>query len=835
MASTMSPSRSRPIVLLAWSLLMLLGCRAAPYAPHGPGRYGDEADPPPTWRTGDLPGSTAWTGPRHPEGNDGLYAYTDPGALPELRDAAGRALPLRHTAVHAALRGNIAAVQVWQRFHNDAREPLEVVYRFPLPENSAVSDLRMTIGERVIQADVMRREDARETFEGARVAGHTAALLEQERPNLFTQSVTNIAPGEDVLVEIRYLQTLTYDAGEYELVFPLVVGPRFSPDDASVPDAARLSAPIAGPGLRTGHDVSIEVDVQAGPPILSFTAPTHEVEGSLEGGRLHVHLAVKDRLPNRDFVLRYRVAGPEPSASVLLGERDAGGHGHYLMVVHPPAVDVDAVVGRREVLFVVDRSGSMSGPPLALAKQTVRELLARLRPVDAFDVVGFASGTERLFGRPRPANASNLVEALRFLDAMEGGGGTVMADAVQAALADEVAPGFNRYVLFLTDGWVGNEVQIFAGAQALVRRISRRGSVARVFGIGIGAAPNDFLLEGIATAGNGAARNITSREEPSQVVDAVMHDIDCPVLTGLALADDGPLRAESYPAEIPDLFVSQPVVVVGRYQGDVGDTVALRGQRSGVAVELEVPVQRIDDADALLQTLWARAKVEHLSIGLWHATDEGDAARTIEEITTLGLRHRLVTAHTSFVAVDGSRTIGSGHPSLVLQAVALPADAAPYGASGISLAGTTGAQSRYVVEGASVDTPSFGTLGASVVREYIEAPSPPAHGSPSVFVTSGRADLRGSIDHRALRAALRSQRGRLRRCVEGSPLYLDQGVRTLIFELGIDDRGHASVTLRKGSLGSEASDACVTRALEDMATTLPHGIAVTLPLRLHAH
>jgi Ca-activated chloride channel family protein len=848
----MSPSSSRWIVslLCLWGLLLVLGCRAAPYTPYDPGYSTDPSSETPEveahWHTGELPGSPAWTGPAHPGDDAGLYAYTDPGRLPELRDAAGNPLPLRHTAVHAALRGHVAAVQVWQRFHNASTAPIEVVYVFPLPENSAVSDLRMIIGERVIQSDIMRRDDARETYEGARAAGHTAALLEQERPNVFTQSVANIAPGEDVVVEIRYLQTLTYDSGEYEFVFPMVVGPRFIPGGASVPDAARISPPIAGPGVRTGHDVSLEIDAQAGPPILAFTAPTHEVEATTTDGRLHLTLANKDELPNRDFVLRYRVAGPEPSGSVLLGEPDASGQGHFLMVVHPPATDVDAEVGRREVIFVVDRSGSMSGAPLGLAKETVRELLARLRPVDTFDVVGFASGTERLFGRPRPANTTNLAEALRFLDAMESGGGTMMNDAVQAALSDEVAPGWNRYVLFLTDGWVGNETEIFAGAQALVRRISQRGSVARVFGIAIGSAPNRYLIEGIAAAGNGQARDVSTREHPRRAVDAVMHDIDSPVLSGLEFSETSPLRGDHFPTELPDLFVSQPLVVMGRYRGEVSDTVVLHGHRDGIPVRLDVPVHRIDGADALLPGLWARAKVEELSTTLWHASDLDAAARTIEEITSLGLQQRLVTPYTAFVAVDGSRTIGNGNPELVLQPGAMPegvqysrtvaSTSVTVSGHGISLAGTTGAESKYTVEGASINNPRFGTVGASIVQEYIEEIDRDAipSGLPQVRVRIGRLELAGASDRRVLRAAVRDQRERLRGCVEGSPLYGEEGTRTLVVELVVDALGSVRITLREGSLGDADSDACVTRALESTAAMLPTGGTLTLSLHLSA-
>lgn len=777
--------------------------------------------------------SPAWTGPATPSR---MYAYTSPGRLPELRDTEGNPLPLRHTGVFAALRGHIAAVKVKQRFHNASEYPIEVIYTFPLPENSAVSDMRMTVGDRVIEAEIMRRQQARQTYQAARSEGHTAALLEQERPNVFTQSVANIAPGEDVDVEIRYLQTLTYDAGEYEFVFPMVVGPRFDPHGDSVPDAARISPPVVGQGVRTGHDIDIVVDAQAGPPIASWNAPTHEIDAQAVDGKLRVVLARRDELPNRDFVLRYRVTGPEPRATVLLGEPDAQQRGHYLMVVHPPHTDVDAEVGRREVIFVIDRSGSMNGPPLAMAKQTVRELLARLRPVDTFDVVGFASGTERLFGQPRPANATNLVAALKFVDGMVGGGGTMMDYAVRSSLSNQVAPGFNRYVLIMTDGFVSNEYEIFAGARDLVEEQAERGKVARVFGIGVGSSPNDLLIDGISRAGNGVSRHLGTREDPARVVNALMHDIDRPAMTKLTFPRLSPLRVEHYPAQIPDLFVSQPVVVMGRYHGQVGPTTVLHARRGHRSLRIQMDVHRIEGADDLLTTLWARAKVQELDARQWHGYDH----RVAEQITQLGLQHRLVTEYTSFVAVDRTRVVSDGRPRQVVQPVDMPEDVDPAasgarqyqaelasmaalptvepqasavahasgsastpgstssassassasaGAStlqharqpasaeveftrvvkvqapavhshsstgstvsaqevrnipvgsstgrdftqvveiaptatrdsaGISLAGTTGAESRYTVEGATINNPSFGTVGASVVQEFVE-------------------------------------------------------------------------------------------------------------------
>ncbi|MCX4247572.1 VIT domain-containing protein [Paraliomyxa miuraensis] len=896
------------LVLCGLGILVLPACRTAPLFPTtldpAPALATDPSEPQVheheheheerrTARAADRLGrsatSPAWTGPDEPE--DGLYARTAPGSLPELCDAKGVPLPLRHTDVQADLRGHVAEVRVRQTFHNAAKRPIEVVYTFPLPENSAVADMRMTIGERTIHSEVHERKAARNTYEHARAQGHTAALLEQERPNIFTHSVANIAPGEDVEVELRYLQTLTYDEGAYEYVFPMVVGPRFMPgeptgrpqsgtgthlDTTVVPDAARISPPILGHGERDGDDISISVTADAGLPIVSWSAPTHDVVAQARDGRLSLALARHDSVPNRDFVLRYRVAGAEPRATAFFGPTNAKGDGHYLMIAYPPHADVDAEVGRRELVFVVDRSGSMSGEPLALAKQTVRELLSHLRPVDTFDVVGFASGTERLFGRPRPANAENLVTALAFIDEMVGGGGTMMNDAVQASLSDEVARGFNRYVLFLTDGYVGNEDQILAGARGLVERIARRGQVARVFGIGIGSSPNRYLIDGLAEAGNGAARTITHREEPSRVVNATLHDIDRPALTELRLPEGSGLEVESFPSTIPDLFVSHPVVVVGRYHGRPPQSLALHAKQGRRHRRIPVEIQRTSEDDRTMSTLWARAKVDELEARLWSGHDE----EAVDEITALGLQHHMVTAYTSLVAVDRSRRVGNGRPSHVVQPTHAPEGVdvemaggvsvgrtvameefrnIPIGngigrdftqvvessamalgdSAGISLAGTTGAESNYQVEVVQAErVAKVRTAPERALDLELKTDGPMPPGRPQAHVAFGRVRAETSRSTAPLRAALRKSRGRLRQCFESSPMFEVEGQagnKTLvIIELTVDAQGELSARVVHGTLRDAKADRCLEHAITEAPWALSPGTVLQLPLTLWA-
>lgn len=624
--------------------------------------------------------------------------WTEPGELPVMQilgeDGKPYPLPLKHTHVSLAVSGAVARAEVTQTYQNPFSYPIETIYTFPLPENAAVDDMRIVIGERVIEAEIKRRNEAREAYERARDEGHTAALLEQERPNIFTQSVANIAPGEDIQVVVRYVQDLSYDAGWYEVVFPMVVGPRFMPGEALggkssgsgthpdttiVRDASRISPPIVGEGLRTGHDISLDVLVEAGFPVREFVVPTHEVAAEVrDDGLLELSLAEKASLPNRDFVLRYRVAGEEPRAAVVAHE-DARG-GFFSLMVQPPELDIESLVGAREIIFVVDVSGSMSGRPLAMGQDAMRLALRGLRPNDTFNVISFSGRETLLFDTPRPANDSNLQEATRFIDGMAAGGGTMMTSAIQAALAPETQ-GRNRYVVFVTDGYVGNEAQILTQTELFVDEIARQGKTGRVFGLGVGSSVNHMLIDGLGKHGNGLSFVVTNREDPADAVNRIMQLIDHPVITDVTV-DWGTLAVdEVYPQRLPDLFASHPLVVHGRFaKGGGRGTIVVRGKvEGGGSIELPVEVDWTNlasspaqDAGVLVPssvqpTLWARARIDELERALWFGEAGAD-----EAITTTGLEFRLVTAYTSFVAVDRSRVVGDGVPTTIVQPVDAP-------------------------------------------------------------------------------------------------------------------------------------------------------------------
>jgi Ca-activated chloride channel family protein len=615
----------------------------------------------------------------------GYQVLTEPGELPRLTVAADadKPLPLDHTRVSATLSGFTADVEVAQTYKNPYGEIIEASYVFPLPENAAVYSMKIVIGERVIEAVVKDRQAARRTYERAKSEGYTAALLEQERPNVFTQSVANIEPAKTIDVVIRYVQDLSYDAGEYEFVFPMVVGPRYMPgaaldgaqagsgthaDTTQVPDASRISPPVLGKGERSGHDISLEVVASAAGAVSDFAAPTHDVIAEKRAdGSLRLKLSDKDTIPNRDFVLRYRVAGEKPKAILYAAGKD---NGYFSLVVQPPALDVNELVGKRELVFVVDVSGSMSGRPLALCKEAMREAIANIRPVDTFNVITFAGATGKAFQKPRSANDAAIHEALAYVDQMSAGGGTEMLNAITEALSPAVERGRHRYVFFLTDGEVGNEDEILSATSTFVSEIESKGQHARVFGFGAGSSVNRALLDGLGRHGRGLTVYATNREDPARAVNRFYRYIDRSVLRNVKI-DFGALGASDvFPAELPDLFASHPMIVHGRFKGSLAAQIVVRADGKDGPVEIPVSVARapMDDGWPLQGLLWARSKIGWLEADLWNPMHPTAAA----EITTLGVEHHLVTRFTSFVAVDRSKKVGDGNPVHVVQPVEVP-------------------------------------------------------------------------------------------------------------------------------------------------------------------
>ena len=604
-----------------------------------------------------------------------------PGSLTVV-DAKGRAqstCPLQHTDVKAEISGFISRVTVTQQFENPFKEKIEAVYTFPLPQNAAVDDMTMLVGERTIKGKILPREEAQAVYEAAKSGGKVASLLDQERPNTFTQSVANILPGEKIKIVISYVEVLKYDEGAYEFVFPMVVGPRYVPgtptgeskgngassDTDRVPDASRITPRLAE--MRSGHDISLEVNLDAGLLVDDVSSKTHPIDVQRPDNR-SARLKLKDSetIPNKDFILRYDIAGKAVQDALLTHASDKGRF--FTLILQPPERVTAEDVTPKELVFVLDTSGSMSGFPIEKAKETMRLALDNLYPSDTFNLITFSGDTHILFPQPVPATKQNLNRAQAFLESRSGGGGTEMMTAIKAALAPSDDQSHIRIVCFMTDGYVGNDMEIISEIQ--------KHQNARVFSFGIGNGVNRFLLDKMAEVGRGEVEYVTLVEDGSAAARRFHDRIRNPLLTDISIDWNGLPVADVYPQRIPDLFGAKPVILTGRFSNSGRATIRLKGKMAGSDFVREIPVEFPETMAShdVLAPLWARARIDSLMGEDYLGAQRGTMRAGLKEtITQLGIEYRLMTQFTSFVAVEEMIVTDGGQPRRIDVPVEVPA------------------------------------------------------------------------------------------------------------------------------------------------------------------
>ncbi len=608
----------------------------------------------------------------------------------QVLDEAGkpRALcPLKHTSAKAEISGFLSRVVVTQEFENPFDEKIEAVYTFPLPQNAAVDDMTMIVGDRTVRGKILRREEAEAVYEAAKTNGQTASLLNQERPNIFTQSVANILPGEQIKITISYVETLKYEDGAYEFVFPMVVGPRyvpgaatgapvnaplnakgngFAPNTDRVPDASRITPQPVPEGMRVGHDISLDVTLDAGVPIDALSSKTHEVNVERpDDHRARVTLKDQAAVPNKDFVLRYDVAGRKIEDALLLHTSDKGGF--FTLILQPPLRVTAEDVTPKELVFVLDTSGSMSGFPIEKAKETMKLALDNLYPSDTFNLITFSGDEHILFPEPVPATKENLAKAQAFLESRQGGGGTEMMKAIKASMDPSDASDHVRIVCFMTDGYVGNDMEIIGEVQ--------RHPHARVFAFGIGGSVNRFLLDGMAKYGRGEVEYVALNDDGSAAARRFYERVRNPLLTDISIDWNGLPVADVYPKSIPDLFSAKPVILSGRYTANGKGTIRLKGRMSGVDFVREIPVDfsKSESQNNVLSTLWARTRVDDLMSQDFQGAQQGVMKDDVKQaIVQLGLDYRLMTQFTSFVAVEEMIVTDGGQPRRIDVPVEVP-------------------------------------------------------------------------------------------------------------------------------------------------------------------
>jgi Ca-activated chloride channel family protein len=601
------------------------------------------------------------------------------GSLLVRSHEAGRfeEVPELRTEVRMRITGLVARVELTQAFRNPTREWLEAIYVFPLPEGAAVDALRLHVGERIVEGQIREREEARHTYRQAQAAGKKASLIEQERPNVFTTSVANIGPGEDVAVTIQYQELVRYDRGEFRLRFPMVVGPRYVPGDtairgaagtgwgvntAEVPDAERVTPPVRHPSEGPINPVSLTVEVDAGFPLRRLASPYHQIVTTpMTGTRQAVTLAAGAVPADRDFELVWAPdVGQQPAAAVFTQSHE--GEQYALVMLLPPAEAAPASRLPRETIFIVDTSGSMAGASIRQAKAALEEALATLRPGDRFNVIQFNSTTEQLFPTSVPVGPAEIAHARQWVQALRATGGTEMLPALRAALEGDTEQGAVRQVVFVTDGLVANEEQLFG-------YISRQLGRSRLFTVGIGSAPNGHFMTKAAQFGRGTYTYIGNPTEVAEKMGALFRKLESPVLTDVRVSW-GSGDAEAWPARVPDLYSGEPIMLVARLGAEPGGELRVSGKRGDREWDGAVRVDGGSEETGI-HKLWARKKIS----GLMDRQREGaDRSEVRSAVLEVALKHHLVSTYTSLVAVDVTPTRPPGTPGGTANVpVALPA------------------------------------------------------------------------------------------------------------------------------------------------------------------
>lgn len=551
-------------------------------------------------------------------------------------------LPLKSTKVDVRVSGVIADVTVVQTYKNEGQRAIEAKYVFPGSTHAAVHGMNVRLADRLITAKIREKQQAKIEYDAAKAEGKTAALLEQHLPNVFQMNVANIMPGDDVKVELRYTELLVPTSGNYQFVFPTVVGPRYNSPQSGQANATWVAQPIMPKGQHTGAAFDINVTLTTPIGVKEVRSGSHDIRSTIaQGGAVAIGLNPNaEAHNNRDFILDYRLAGDKIESGVMLYKSQD--ENFFLAMVEPPKAPPASAITPRDYIFVVDISGSMHGFPLNTAKTLLRDLIGNLRPSDTFNVLLFSGSNRFLNEHSVPATTANIEQAVRTIDQMGGGGGTELIPALKRVYAEPKAADVSRTVVIVTDGYVTVEREAFD----LVRKNL---SKANVFSFGIGSSVNRHLMEGLARAGMGEPFIITKPAEAAEQAARFRTMIESPVLTNVKLRFEGLDVYDVEPRNLPDLLAERPVVVFGKWRGEPKGKLVLEGNSANGPIQQTIEIGTHADVDtAALRHLWARHRIAALSDQ--ESLEGGDAYS--QAITELGLKYSLLTQYTSFLAVD---------------------------------------------------------------------------------------------------------------------------------------------------------------------------------------
>ncbi len=600
------------------------------------------------------------TAPSHKTGPD-----IQPGLM--IRPMSGGPTlpaPTVSTNVTTTISGLIVRTIVSQTFHNPSAEWAEGIYVFPLPEHAAVDHLRMRIGKRVIEGMIQERAEAKNTFEQAKRKGQRTSLLEQERPNVFTASVANLAPGEPIMVEIEYQDTVRYEQGRFSLRFPMVVGPRYIPgtplsssearpqapgagwavNTDQVPDASRITPPVQHPGEDPINPLTLQIDLAPGFFLDRVESPTHPIRFETNAsGNTHITLAERSIFADRDFELIWTPkSSHETQTTLFLEEHDGDSYG-MLFFLPPQEAETGPGDLPREVIFVIDTSGSMAGASLVQAKAALALAVSRLTPKDRFNIIQFNSITKQLFPQARPVDPRSVRLALSYVNGLQADGGTEMLPAVVQALAHQEDQAALRQVIFMTDGLIGNEEELFATLHRLLGR-------TRFFPVGIGSAPNGYFMRKAAQYGRGTFTYIGTGQEVQDKMHRLFVKLEQPAFLNLAIDGFTEGTWDLLPARLPDVYAGEPLMIAFQTT-NLPDRFTVSGTHGTESWNRVIPLSSGLSRKGIA-VHWARQKISQLMDHHIPSTQPDREGERRHAVIDVALRHHLVSKYTSLVAVE---------------------------------------------------------------------------------------------------------------------------------------------------------------------------------------
>lgn len=574
--------------------------------------------------------------------------------------------PLKETKVSANINGVIAETYVTQTYSNEGTSPIDASYVFPASSKVSVHGAKMRIGDKIITAQIKERGEARDEFEEAKAEGKSASLLEQQRPNVFSMDVANIMPGDTIQIELHYTEMVSSTDGVYQFVFPTVVGPRYAgaPDGQQEGTDQWVTSPYLKEGDTPPGKYEIAVQLSTGVPITQLSSKSHKIDVKQESqSSAAVTLSNPEEYAgDRDFILDYKLTGQSVSCGLMLNSDDS--ENFFMLMIQPPERVKTEDIPPREYIFVLDVSGSMNGYPLETAQDLIRNLVGNLRETDRFNLILFSGASSRMAPQSVPATAANIRQAIELINRQQGGGGTELASALESAIAIPKDDNVARSMVVITDGYISDEREIFD-------IIHQNLDTTSFFSFGIGTSVNRYLIDGVAKAGLGESFVVTDSSEAQDTAERFKTYIESPVLTDLHVTYDGFDTYEIEPDSLPTLFAQKPVVLFGKWKGEKSGTIRISGKTGSEDYSQEINVAGTDSlaVNDAIPYLWARTKVERLTD--YRSTVENEDA-VKKEVTAIGLKYRMMTPYTSFVAVMDTVRNKDGQNTDVEQPLPLP-------------------------------------------------------------------------------------------------------------------------------------------------------------------